>query len=36
MPTRAIGLILLLALAALLPFKAQAADDEVTIYKRAV
>ena len=36
MPPRNIGLILLLALAALLPLKAQAADDEVAVYKRAV
>jgi len=36
MPPRTIGLILLLALAALVPLKAQAADDEVTVYKRAV
>jgi lytic murein transglycosylase len=36
MPTRTIGLIILLALAALLPLAAQAADDAVTVYKRAV
>jgi len=36
MPTRTIGLIILLALAALLPRAAQAADDAVTVYKRAV
>ncbi len=36
MAPRAIGLILLLALAALVPLNAQAADDEVTVYKRAV
>lgn len=36
MPTRTIGLIILLTLAALLPLAAQAADDAVTVYKRAV
>jgi membrane-bound lytic murein transglycosylase B len=36
MPSRTIGLILLLALAVFLPPQAQAADDEVTVYKRAV
>jgi lytic murein transglycosylase len=36
MPPRTIGLVVLLGLIALLPLKAGAADDEVTVYKRAV
>jgi lytic murein transglycosylase len=36
MSPRTIGLVVLLGLIALLPLKAGAADDEVTVYKRAV
>lgn len=36
MPARNIGLAFLLALAALMPFEARAAEDAVSVYKRAV